>query len=35
MLIRRFKNLEFKDDIDLPDLILIDGERVNTILLVK
>ncbi len=27
MLIRRFKNLEFKEDIDLPDLILIDGGK--------
>ena len=32
MIIRRFSNVRFKEDIDLPDLILIDGVKVNTIL---
>ena len=27
MLIRRFKNIKFKDDISLPDLLLIDGGK--------
>ena len=27
MLIRRFKNSKFKEDIDLPDLLLIDGGK--------